>query len=115
MVTFTLLLSWISSHRSESPKFVRRHFFDRRKDGRHRVVNPDIDLAQFSLDLFRCGFDLLRVPNIGGDHQRFTAEFFHLSLRSFQSIHSACYQTDSRAVADEVPHGRAANAQPTRL
>jgi len=55
---------------------------------------------------------LLRVPNIGGDHQRFTAEFFHLSLRSFQSIHTARYQTDSRTVPGEVSHSRAATSDP---
>jgi hypothetical protein len=43
------------------------------------------------------------------------AEFFYFSLRSFQSIHTARYQTDSRTVPGEVSHGRAANAQPTRL
>ena len=41
------------SHLSHALKFRGGHLFDRRKDRRHRIVDPDIDLTEFRFDLGR--------------------------------------------------------------
>jgi hypothetical protein len=38
---------------SHTPEFFRRHLLNRRKNRRHRVVDPDIDLTEFRFDLGR--------------------------------------------------------------
>ena len=58
-------------HFSHAPKFLGRHFLDRRKDRSHRIVDPNVDLAQIGFDLCGRRFHTISVPNVHGKDERF--------------------------------------------
>ena len=86
------------SHFSHAPKFLGRHLLDRRKNRRHRVVDPDIDLAQIGFDLCSCRFDAIGIPNIHRKNERFASQFFGFFLRAFQAIKATRNQAKPRTV-----------------
>ena len=53
-----------SFERLQSAKFYRLHLLHGRKDGGHRVVDPDMDRSQLSFDFLRGGFDLIGLSHI---------------------------------------------------
>lgn len=81
-------------HFSHSAVFVRLHFFHRREDGNHSVVDPYIDRPEFSLDRRGVCLDLLRVGDVGGQHQRPAATVLNVSSCASQSVFTSGDQAD---------------------
>ena len=77
------------SYFRDATKFFWRHAFDGRKNRRHCVVDPDVDLAQFGFDLRGGGFDSIRIRNIDNLNKCFAAKFFDFLLRGFQTFTTA--------------------------
>jgi hypothetical protein len=97
-------------HFSHAAKFLRLHFLDRGKDGRHRVVDPDVDGAQLGFDLGGCCFNFLRVCNIHRNNERHSTKFFDLAPCRCQSIRATCNQSDPRPVSCKFPSCCASDA-----
>jgi hypothetical protein len=92
------------------PKFLRRHFSNWRKDRDHRVIDPDVDLAQLGLDLLRCGVDVIGLRKIEKYDQCSTAELFHFFTCRFQSVATSRKQREARASPCKLQCGRTPDA-----
>jgi hypothetical protein len=59
---------------------------DRREDGRHRNVHPNVDRTQLALDLIGRRLDSIGVGNVGRDRQCTHAEAAQLGRCMFQPV-----------------------------
>ena len=87
------------------------HLHDRRENGEHGVVDPDVDRSERALDFVRGLFDRVFIGNVKRQHDRLAAEFLDLAFRAFQSVFAAGDQSDFRAAFPERTRGRASHAR----
>ena len=93
------------SHRSVDDSQIRylcytlellgAHLAEWRKHRHHRVVNPDIDWAELTLDCRRGGFNPVVIREIDLDDQRAAAERFHFLARGGKAGLTSGEQADS--------------------
>lgn len=57
-------------HCRRAAEFLGGDAVDRSEDGRHCVVDPDIDRTQFPFDTARCSLDRFGLSHIGDDRKR---------------------------------------------
>ena len=97
------------SYFGNSTIFFGCHLFDRRKDRRHGVVDPNIDSAQLPLNLRGCRFDLLGVGDINHYDERPASERFHFLPRRLESVAAPRKKCDVSASLREFPGSRASH------
>src|SRR6185312_9336188 len=90
--------------------FFGRDLMQRRKDGRHRAIYPDVDRAELPLDSGRRTLDRISIGDIGGQRQRLAPRLLHFGRRRVEPVDAARQQPDARAAAGEGPRGGATHA-----
>ncbi len=82
-------------------EFLGQHFFDRRKDGNHRVVDPDVNGTEALFNCFSCRFDLLGLCDIHRYDESLTAGLFDVAPRALESVAPPREQADAGAALRE--------------
>ncbi len=83
-------------------ELFRRHLDEGRKDGRHRVVDRDVDWAELFFDALRRGLHLLVVRDVRLYRQRTAAEALDLVLCPLEAVFAAGKYADVRALFGET-------------
>ena len=89
---------------------VRGHLHDRREDGEHGVVDPDVDRPEARFDFARRTLDGVVIGDVERQHHRFAAVGFDLALRGFESVAPARDERDSCFPFPECARRGAADA-----
>ena len=77
-------------------EFFSSHLFDRREDGDHRVVHPDIDRAKCFFHSCGCFFDFFCVGYVNRKHERTSSKLIDFLASGFEPIRPARDQTQLR-------------------
>ena len=86
-------------------ELVRPNRVNRRKDRRHRVVDPDVNGPEFRFDALRRGLHCGRIGHVGRDCNRIHPELPSLSRGAFQTVFSPCQQRDITPLSRELQRG----------
>ena len=89
-------------HLRHAFELLRRHRLESTEHGRHRVVDPDVDWTEVSLDLNRACEDLLGIGDIAGQSE--------VDLRLAQAILTAREHRDFVACRRKTLGGGASHA-----
>ena len=96
-------------HLGPPPEFFGRKLMNRRENGRHRHVHPDVDRAELALHPIGCGVYRFGIRNVGRDRDRPAAESFQFNNRALKPLRVPRQQRTSQPLrANSV-----ATARPT--
>ena len=84
---------------------------DRCEDGRHGVVDPDVDRAERFLDLGRGRLDAVGVGDVGRNRVRPSSQSLELALRRLEPLAAARDQPDRGALAGERTSSRTTDSR----
>ena len=101
-------------HLGDALDFVGLQLLDRREHRHHRVVDPDVDGAELTLDALGRRVDLRRVGDVDRQDQGASSFLLDFAARGLQSVDAARDEADRRIAAvspRERAGRRAANAR----
>lgn len=76
----------------------------------HRIIDPDVDGPELSLDALCGAFHLARMRDVGGNSERPAATLHNLDGRGLQAARFTCKQSNRAAFARESNRSGPANA-----
>jgi hypothetical protein len=92
-------------------ELIRRDGFDAAEDGRHGIVDPDIDLTPLSNDAVCRVGERLRISDIGNDNQCLPACRLEIAARAFEGRLVARNKGDTASLLCKTESGGPADAR----
>ena len=97
-------------HLGNALEFSRRDVPYATENGRHRVVDPQIDMSPTRNDLLGCGKDLIGIGNVRLQNHRLAAVILYFSRSCVQPCLTACQQGNASASCAQFPRKGASNS-----